>query len=169
MQELLNQARGQLRHEPIERRVRAELDGHAVVDSTRAILVWEPRRVVPSFAVPVEDVRAELAAAPATTGQAKGVLVRARPLEAGNREAPARAARAQDDPLRPEPQSALGLDFVTAGKSRRAGSFVHRDSQSLDLRAKGGVRAHILDDLAHAREQARIIEHYLADADAVKT
>ncbi len=46
----------------------------AIVDSTRAILVWEPRRVVPSYAVPVEDVHAELTEAPATSGQAKGVL-----------------------------------------------------------------------------------------------
>ena len=74
MQDLLAQARGQLRHEPIEKRVRAQLDGDTVLDSTRAILVWEPRRVVPSFAVPVEDIRAELTAAPATSGQAKGVL-----------------------------------------------------------------------------------------------
>jgi hypothetical protein len=29
--------------------------------------------------------------------------------------------------------------------------------------------SHIADDLAHAREWARIIEHWLADADAIKT
>jgi uncharacterized protein (DUF427 family) len=74
MQDLLAQARGQLRHEPIEKRVRADLGGEAIVDSTRAILVWEPRRVVPSYAVPVEDVQAELTEAPAASGQAKGVL-----------------------------------------------------------------------------------------------
>jgi uncharacterized protein (DUF427 family) len=74
MQDLLAGARGQLRHEPIEKRVRAELHGEPVVDSRRAILVWEPRRVVPSFAVPVEDIRAQLMKAPATSGQAKGVL-----------------------------------------------------------------------------------------------
>jgi uncharacterized protein (DUF427 family) len=74
MQDLLAQARGQLRHEPIEKRVRADVGGGTVVDSTRAILVWEPRRVVPSYAVPVEDVRAELTEAPATNGQAKGLL-----------------------------------------------------------------------------------------------
>ena len=74
MQDLLASARGQLRHEPIEKRVRADLWGRTVVDSTRAILVWEPRRVVPSYAVPVEDVHAELTEAPAASGQAKGVL-----------------------------------------------------------------------------------------------
>ena len=74
MQDLLAGARGQLRHEPIEKRVRADLAGQTVVDSTRAILVWEPRRVVPSYAVPVEDVHAEVTESPATSGQAKGVL-----------------------------------------------------------------------------------------------
>ena len=74
MQDLLARARTQLRHEPIERRVRARLGEEVIVDSTRAILVWEPRRVVPCFAVPVEDVRTELAAAPATGGDVAGVL-----------------------------------------------------------------------------------------------
>jgi uncharacterized protein (DUF427 family) len=31
-----------------------------VVETERAVLVWEPRRVVPTYAVPVEDVRGEL-------------------------------------------------------------------------------------------------------------
>ena len=74
MQDLLAEARRELRHEPIEKRVRANLGAATIVDSTRAILVWEPRRVVPSYAVPVEDIRAELRQAPAATGQAAGVL-----------------------------------------------------------------------------------------------
>src|SRR5919108_235433 len=59
-----------LRYEPIEKRVRAD----AVVDSTRAILVWEPRRIVPSYAVPAADIAAELSPAPATNGEAPGLL-----------------------------------------------------------------------------------------------
>jgi uncharacterized protein (DUF427 family) len=74
MQDLMAQARGALRHEPIERRVRASLGAETIVDSTRAVLVWEPRRVVPSYAVPVEDIRAELSTAPATNGEVAGVL-----------------------------------------------------------------------------------------------
>jgi len=74
MQHILAEARTQLRHEPIERRVRAMLGTEAVVDSTRAVLVWEPRRVVPSYAVPIEDIRAEPSAAPAANGQVPGVL-----------------------------------------------------------------------------------------------
>ncbi len=56
---------GQLRYEPTVKRVRAELGDRTVVDSTRAVLIWEPRRVVPSYAVPEQDVRADLAPAPA--------------------------------------------------------------------------------------------------------
>ena len=54
----------ELRYEPTEKRLRALLGGDEVVDSTRALLVWEPRRVVPSIAVPIEDLHAELVPAP---------------------------------------------------------------------------------------------------------
>ena len=67
MQDLLARARSELRHEPIERRVRAQADGATVADSTRALLVWEPRRVVPSYAVPVQDLTVAPTAAPAST------------------------------------------------------------------------------------------------------
>jgi len=54
------QRQRELRHEPIEKRIRATLNDETVVDSRRAALVWEPRRVVPLYAVPVGDVRGEL-------------------------------------------------------------------------------------------------------------
>jgi uncharacterized protein (DUF427 family) len=67
---------GLLRHEPTAKRIRAELGGETVVDSTRAVLVWEPRRVVPSYAVPAEDVRGELVpAGPAAAAPAGDVGV----------------------------------------------------------------------------------------------
>jgi uncharacterized protein (DUF427 family) len=53
----------ELRHEPTEKRLRALLDGRAVIDTTHALTVWEPRRVVPSFAVPAADIDGELIAA----------------------------------------------------------------------------------------------------------
>jgi uncharacterized protein (DUF427 family) len=53
---------GQLRYEPTAKRIRALSGGKTVVDTTRAVLLWEPRRIVPSYAVPVEDIRADLAA-----------------------------------------------------------------------------------------------------------
>jgi uncharacterized protein (DUF427 family) len=54
---------GALRYEPTEKRIRGTLDDRTVIDSTRALLVWEPKRVVPSYAVPVEDVDGEIGAA----------------------------------------------------------------------------------------------------------
>jgi uncharacterized protein (DUF427 family) len=56
---------GSLRYEPTEKRIRATLEGQTVIDSTRALLVWEPKRVVPTYAVPVDDVDGEIGAAPA--------------------------------------------------------------------------------------------------------
>jgi len=58
MRDLLLGALGELRYEPIERRVR----GDDLVDSTQALLVWEPRRVVPSYAVPEGDILVPLTA-----------------------------------------------------------------------------------------------------------
>ena len=60
VRELLASGFGQLRHEPTAKRIQAVLGGETIVDSTRAVLVWEPRRIVPSYAVPVEDVRGDL-------------------------------------------------------------------------------------------------------------
>jgi uncharacterized protein (DUF427 family) len=49
---------GALRHEPIDKRIRGLLGDVTVIDSTRALLVWEPRRVVPTYAFPVQDISA---------------------------------------------------------------------------------------------------------------
>lgn len=67
----------ELRYQPSLKRVRARLDGADVVDTTRPILVWEPRRIVPSYAVPESDFTATLAPSapeePARPGQ--GVVI----------------------------------------------------------------------------------------------
>jgi uncharacterized protein (DUF427 family) len=69
--ELLASGIGQLRYEPTAKRVRATLGGATVVDSTRAVLVWEPRRIVPSYAVPAADIHGELppSSVPGTDGE----------------------------------------------------------------------------------------------------
>lgn len=51
---------GDLRYEPVTKWVRASIGEQVVVDTVRARVVWEPRRVVPSYAVPENDVAAEL-------------------------------------------------------------------------------------------------------------
>ncbi len=50
----------ELRWEPTEKRVRVYLGGEVVADTTDAWLVWEPRRVVPTYAVPVTSLSADL-------------------------------------------------------------------------------------------------------------
>jgi uncharacterized protein (DUF427 family) len=55
---------GELRYEPTDKRIRGMLGEATVIDSTRARLVWEPRRVVPTYAFPAEDIDAEIVPAP---------------------------------------------------------------------------------------------------------
>jgi len=76
--ELLASGIGELRYEPTAKRVRATLGGGVVVDSTRAILVWEPRRIVPSYAVPESDIHGELA--PSSASGSDGELEAGSPL-----------------------------------------------------------------------------------------
>lgn len=49
-----------LRFQPVLKRVRVLAADTVVADTTDAVLVWEPRRVVPSYAVPVGDLRRDL-------------------------------------------------------------------------------------------------------------
>jgi uncharacterized protein (DUF427 family) len=72
VRELMASGFGELRHEPTAKRIQAVLGGATVVDSTRAVLVWEPRRIVPSYAVPAEDVRGELVPAGAVAAGPDG-------------------------------------------------------------------------------------------------
>src|SRR5437879_1741704 len=51
-----------LRFEPTPKWVRGWAGSELAVDSQRAYLVWEPDRVVPGYAFPREDVRADLIA-----------------------------------------------------------------------------------------------------------
>jgi uncharacterized protein (DUF427 family) len=51
----------QLRYEPTAKRVRASLGRTAVVDTLQACLIWEPRRITPIYAVPEQELMADLA------------------------------------------------------------------------------------------------------------
>jgi len=73
---LLTSGIAELRHEPLTRRIRGTVGDDVVVDSTRALLVWEPRRVVPQYAVPAADVAAELRAGEAASPAADDVGLR---------------------------------------------------------------------------------------------
>ena len=54
---------GDLQYEPIDKRIRGVAGDRAVIDSRRAVLVWEPGRVVPHYAVPEDDVDGQIVAA----------------------------------------------------------------------------------------------------------
>jgi uncharacterized protein (DUF427 family) len=67
LRDLLMARLEELRHEPIEKRIRATLGDATVIDSTSALLVWEAKRVVPTYAVPVQDIAAEVVATETST------------------------------------------------------------------------------------------------------
>lgn len=66
-----------LRMQPTMKRIRVRLGGVIVADTTAARLVWEPKRVVPSYAVPEQDLTADL------TTTDTGFSVAERPVELG--------------------------------------------------------------------------------------
>jgi uncharacterized protein (DUF427 family) len=61
-----------LRFEPVEKRIRAMLGERPAADTTGAVLVWEPSRVVPQYAIPVDDVLAALVPAGPDDGDRSG-------------------------------------------------------------------------------------------------
>lgn len=75
MREAFSANLDRMRHEPTAKRIRAVLGGKPVVDTTRAALVWEPRRVVPEYAVRADDVRGEFVPARGQSMDAAGAGV----------------------------------------------------------------------------------------------
>jgi uncharacterized protein (DUF427 family) len=60
MEQSLADSRDELRFHPTSKRIRVSLGQRLVCDTTSAVLVWEPRRVVPTYAVPAADLVADL-------------------------------------------------------------------------------------------------------------
>lgn len=77
MSSLVMSVLSELRVHPIAKWIRASTGGETVVSSTHALIVWEPRRVVPSYAVPVTDVNAQLVPASGSSGVERPVQLRA--------------------------------------------------------------------------------------------
>ena len=120
LRDVLMQELGVLRHEPIEKRIRATLGGETVVDSTRAMLVWEPRRVVPTYAVPEEDVRGRVAPAPAAAGR-RGRARHARDGRAAARRPARCSTRACRSPCA-APRASRSWCGRAAARRRRSGA-----------------------------------------------
>ena len=68
MMDLLSGNLDALRYEPTAKRVRVAVGGEPVADTCEARLVWEPRRVVPTYAIPVAALTAQLVPAGAESG-----------------------------------------------------------------------------------------------------
>ena len=83
MRDAFFQRLGDLRYEPTEKRIRVLLGDHVLVDTTGAMLVWEPMRIVPSYAVPVAELRGELAPDAETTTDDGRLQVVGEPREQG--------------------------------------------------------------------------------------
>ena len=49
-----------LRYEPTVKRIRASVGSQVVADTCHGLLVWEPRRLVPTYAVPAQALSADL-------------------------------------------------------------------------------------------------------------
>src|ERR1700744_4112346 len=60
MRDLLGGALPSLRYDPTDKRLRIYLGEQPVADTINGLVVWEPRRVVPTYAVPEADISARL-------------------------------------------------------------------------------------------------------------
>lgn len=105
-QQVLGGAIDVLRYEPLGKRVRAALGGGVVLDTTRAVAVWEPRRFLCQYAVPEEDVRADLA-----------------PARDAGAPAPADAMLGPDVPFAAHTTGGTALDLSAGGVVRPGAAF----------------------------------------------
>jgi uncharacterized protein (DUF427 family) len=108
---------GQLRYEPVDKRIRGLIEHQAVVDTDRALLVWEPKRVVPSYAVPVKELEGVTTPAPEPAADESA------PTDVA---APHLGERPVYDPSVPfavHTTPGTSLDLRVAGVQRRAAAF----------------------------------------------
>jgi len=120
VRDLLMRELDTLRYEPTDKRIRATLGDENVIDTTRAMLVWEPKRVVPTYGVPVQDIAGEILSLPrAAPGDVEGHGVA--PMDA-----PQLAGRVVLDPSVPfEVRTTEGepLTIRAAGAARDVAAF----------------------------------------------
>jgi uncharacterized protein (DUF427 family) len=123
MMDLLSGNLDTLRYEPTAKRVRVSVGGEPVADTCEARLVWEPRRVVPTYAVPMAVLTAQLVPAGAESGADEDVGVRL----------PAFSSRPILDPTVPfDTHSCAGTAFdVITGEQTAAASAFRPDDPDL--------------------------------------
>jgi uncharacterized protein (DUF427 family) len=131
--DLLSGSLDTLRYEPTAKRVRVTVGGEPVADTCEARLVWEPRRVVPTYAVPVTALTAQLVPAGAESG-ADEDFGAARPATSGaGVRLPAISSRPILDPSVPfDAHSCAGTAFdVIAGEETGAAAAFRPDDPDL--------------------------------------
>lgn len=117
VRDILMGSLGQLRYEPIDKRIRGLIGEQVVIDTDRALLVWEPKRIVPSYAVPAHELEGVVR----TAGEAAS----AGPTPA-NVAVPHLGNRPVYDPSVPfavHTADGAALDLVLPGGERRAAAF----------------------------------------------
>jgi uncharacterized protein (DUF427 family) len=110
----------QFRYEPIDKRIRAVLGEDTVLDTRRAMLVWEPKRLVASYAVPISDIEHALRSPNPAAGVADSTPV----------TVPTLGDRPVYDPRVPfSVHSAEGttMDIRIAGTERPGAAFLPHD------------------------------------------
>ena len=125
MMELLGSKLDALRYEPTAKRIRVSVGGEPVADTCDARLVWEPRRVVPTYAVPTASLSAQLVPAGAESGADEDVGVRL----------PAISSRAILDPTVPfaaHSCSGTSFDVIAGEETGAAAAFRPHDPDFAD-------------------------------------
>jgi uncharacterized protein (DUF427 family) len=125
MMNLLSGNLATLRYEPTAKRIRVCLGGEPVADTHEARLVWEPRRVVPTYAVPLAALTGQLVPAGAESGADEDVGVRL----------PAISSRPILDPSVPfDAHSCAGTayDVITGDETGAAAAFRPDDPDLAD-------------------------------------
>ncbi len=151
VRDLLTNELDELRFEPTDKRIRAQIAGRTVIDSDRALLVWEPKRVVPSYAVPVADVGADVTESSANPPDASA---------AGGVSAPRLDGRPVYDPSIPfsvHTTDGTSLDLRSSGLERRRAAFRPSDDALsgyliLDFKAFDGWYEEDEPNVAHPRD-----------------
>ena len=108
--------------EPVPRRIRAFLAGEKVVDTTRALYVWE-WPYYPQYYIPVADVRRDLLIPDGNTVQSRRGAFEAHTLQAGPVQRPAAARLLTGSPV-PGLAGTVRFDWAALDawfEARRAG------------------------------------------------
>ena len=117
VRDILMGSLGQLRYEPVEKRIRGLIAEQVVIDTDHALLVWEPRRIVPSYAVPVHELEAVTSPSRESAAEGSG---------AAGSAVPHLGDRPVYDPSVPfavHTTPGASLDLRAAGTERRAAAF----------------------------------------------